>query len=367
MEITAAVVRQKGGPFAQERLQLDSPRADEVLVRIVATGMCHSDLVVVHQQFPLPLPWVLGHEGAGVVLQVGATVSHVKPGDHVVLSFASCGECHNCHDHQPAYCDAWFALNTAGARRDGAATIKAADGSPVNGCFFGQSSFASHSLAHKSNVVKVPKDAPLHMLGPLGCGIQTGAGAVLNVLKPREGSSIAIFGTGAVGLAAQMGATIAGCGTIVAVDLVPSRLELARSLGATHVINAAETNAVEVLLAMGGMDFTVEAVGSPTVVDAAVKSLRPRGTCAVLGVAAPGVTLPVELAHLAGGRTITGITEGSADPQQFIPYLTKQFMTGRLPLDRLIRFYDLQDINQAMHDSESGVTVKPVIRVCAEV
>ena len=287
MEITAAVVRQKGGPFAQERLQLDSPRADEVLVRIVATGMCHSDLVIVHQQYPLPLPWVLGHEGAGVVEQVGAAVSHVKPGDHVVLSFASCGECHNCQDHQPAYCDAWFALNTAGARRDGAATIKAADGSPVNGCFFGQSSFASHSLAHKSNVVKVPKDAPLHMLGPLGCGIQTGAGAVLNVLKPREGSSIAIFGTGAVGLAAQMGAAIAGCGTIVAVDLVPSRLELARSLGATHVINAAETNAVEALLAMGGMDFTVEAVGSPTVVDAAVKSLRPAGRARFLALQRP--------------------------------------------------------------------------------
>ena len=365
MQINAAVVREKGGPFVQETLQLDDPRPDEILVRVVATGMCHSDLVVVHQKFPLPLPWVLGHEGAGVVEKVGSDVTHVRPGDHVVLSFASCGECRNCHEHQPAYCESWFGLNLAGSRRDGTPTITGSGGSPVRGCFFGQSSFATYALAHSSNVVKVPREAPLEMLGPLGCGIQTGAGAVLNVLKPRAGTSIAIFGAGAVGLAALMGAAIAGCGTIVAVDRVPSRLDLAKSLGATHIINSTQTDPVETLQSMEGMDFAIEAVGKSAVVEAAIKSIRPRGVCAVLGVEALGVTVPIELSHLSLGRTIMGITEGGADPQQFIPYLAGQFMTGRLPLDRLIRFYDLNDINQAMHDSESGATIKPVIRMSA--
>lgn len=361
MQIQAAVVRDIGGPFLHETVELDEPRADEVLVRIVAVGMCHSDLAVVHHHYPLPMPWVLGHEGAGVVERVGSEVTHVVPGDHVVLSFASCGACEPCATGHRAYCQSFMPLNIYGRRLDGSATLNSAQGE-VNGCFFHQSSFASHALANRSNVVKVAKEAPLERLGPLGCGIQTGAGAVLNVLKPQAGSSFAVFGAGGVGLAALMGAKIAGCDPIIAVDRVASRLELAKELGATHIIDASQGDAVEQLQALGGMDFVIEATGVPAVVEAAIKSLAPQGTCGVLGVAPLGATAAFDIGFLAG-RTVRGITEGDADPHQFIPYLVERHLAGELPIDKMIRFYDMADINKAMADSESGASVKPILRV----
>jgi len=362
MQIRAAVVRQPGGPFLQESLTLDAPLADEVLVKIVATGLCHSDITGMHFHFPPPPPVVLGHEGAGIVERVGANVTHVAPGDHVVLSFNSCGECANCKAGHVAYCDNFFVRNLNGRRPDGSDTLRAASG-PVGGSFFGQSSFATYALAHKRNTVKVRKDAPLEMLGPLGCGIQTGAGAVLNVLKPQKGSSFALFGCGGVGLAALMGAKIAGCDPIVAVDKVASRLELAKKLGATHVIDASREDPVERLTGMGGMQYVVEAAGIPAVIAQAIKAVRSHGVCAILGVPKPDATLTVNILQTFSGRTVMGIIEGDADPHVFIPYLVDKFIAGELPLDLLVKFYPFEDINKAVADSESGVTVKPILRM----
>lgn len=362
MEVRAAVVRHPGGPFLQESLTLGAPLPDEVLVRIVATGLCHSDITAMHFHFPPPPPVVLGHEGAGIVEAVGADVTHVVPGDHVVLSFNSCGECANCAAGHVAYCDNFFARNLNGRRPDGSETLHASSG-PVGGCFFGQSSFATYALAHKRNTVKVRKDAPLEMLGPLGCGIQTGAGAVLNVLKPERGSSFALFGCGGVGLAALMGARIAGCDPIVAVDRVPSRLELAKSLGATLTIDASKEDPVGRLTGMGGMKYVIEAAGIPSVMAQATQVVRSRGICAILGVAKPDATLTVNILQTFSGRTVMGIIEGDADPHVFIPFLVDKFMEGELPFDRLVKFYPFEQINKAVADSESGVTVKPILRM----
>jgi aryl-alcohol dehydrogenase len=362
MEVRAAVVRDPGGPFLQESLTLEAPRPDEVLVRIVATGLCHSDITAMHFHFPPPPPVVLGHEGAGIVEAVGAEVTHVVPGDHVVLSFNSCGECANCAAGHVAYCDNFFARNLNGRRPDGSETLHASSG-PVGGCFFGQSSFATHALAHKRNTVKVRKDAPLEMLGPLGCGIQTGAGAVLNVLKPERGSSFALFGCGGVGLAALMGARIAGCDPIVAVDRVASRLELAKSLGATLAIDASKEDPVRRLTGMGGMKYVIEAAGIPSVMAQATQVVRSRGICAILGVAKPDATLTMNILQTFSGRTVMGIIEGDADPHVFIPFLVDKYMEGELPFDRLVKFYPFEQINKAVADSESGVTVKPILRM----
>jgi len=360
-QIQAAVVRDIGGPFAIETLQLDDPRDDEVIVRIVATGMCHSDIVVVKQEFPLPLPWVLGHEGAGIVEQVGAGVTHVVPGDPVVLSFDSCGHCPTCTDAHSAYCGDFMRLNFAGVRSDGTPIFGGE--TDVKGGFFYQSSFATFALAHARNVVKVRADAPLDLLGPLGCGVQTGAGAVLNVLRPKPGSSFCLFGAGAVGLSGLMAAKLLGCDPIIAVDKVASRLELARTLGATITIDAGSEDVAARLAELGGVDLAFEASGVPAVAHLAIQSLRTLGTCALVGVYPAARPIAFDLSGLAPGATIRQIVEGDADPQIFIPELVDHFMAGNLPFDRMARFYPLDAINDAMADSSSGATVKPIIRI----
>ena len=209
MKATAAVVWEKERPFSMEEVEVDEPRAGEVLVRIVGVGVCHTDLIVRDQWYPVPLPAVLGHEGSGVVESVGPGVEKVRPGDHVVLSFDHCGHCANCLKGRPSYCTTFFERNFGGQRMDGSTALDK-DGQALHSHFFGQSSFATYALASQNSVVKVPQDAPLESLGPLGCGVQTGAGAVLNSLKPEPGSSIAVFGTGAVGISAIMAAVAAG-------------------------------------------------------------------------------------------------------------------------------------------------------------
>ncbi len=230
-------MRGKGGPFQIETLTVDQPRADEVLVRIVATGMCHTDIVIRDQVYPVPLPIVLGHEGAGIIERVGSAVRKVIPGDHVVLSFMSCGHCTRCAMGQPAYCERGHPLCFGGTREDGSTASRDSRSEPVHDHFFGQSSFGTYALANERTVVKVPKDLPLERLGPLGCGIQTGAGSVMNALKIGTGASFTAFGSGSVGLSAVMAARIVGATTIIAVDVVASRLALAKELGATHTVN----------------------------------------------------------------------------------------------------------------------------------
>lgn len=367
-KITAAVVRGQGAPFAVEEATIAAPRQGEVLIRIVAVGVCHTDIIVRDQYYPVPLPAVLGHEGSGVVEAVGPGVAAVVPGDHVVLSFASCGICGPCLTGHPAHCTDFFALNFGGCRKDGSTATCDAHGAVLHDHFFGQSSFGSFAIAQERNIVKVPKEAPLELLGPLGCGIQTGAGAVLRAMKVPSGASFAAFGSGAVGLSAIMAARVAGATRIIAVDVTPSRLELAKELGATDVVNSRETDAVAAIRAMtgGGADFTLESSGRPQVLRQAIDALGIRGTCGIVGAPKLGTEASFDVNMvMVPGKRIQGIVEGDSVPQIFIPELIALYTQGRFPFDRLVKFYDFADINQAVADSESGATIKPILRMPA--
>ncbi|WP_227698281.1 NAD(P)-dependent alcohol dehydrogenase [Pseudomonas chlororaphis] len=363
---TAAVVRQQGGPFQLEDIRIGAPRHDEVLVRIVAAGMCHTDMVARDQVYPVPQPIVLGHEGSGVVEAVGADVTKVAPGDHVVLTFLSCGQCRACLEGAPASCEQFNPLNFSGQRSDGSHALCDHSGTALNDRFFGQSSFAAYAMANERNVVKVRQDVPLELLGPLGCGIQTGAGAVLNALKVGAGASFAAFGGGAVGLSAILAARAAGATTIFAIDVLPSRLELARELGATHVIDSREQDAVAVIREVtgAGVDFALDSTGIPAVIRSAVAALRPRGRCGIVGASRPGTNLELDANDLMQNcKHIFGIVEGDSVPDVFIPQLIELYRQGHFAFDRLIRFYPFAQINQAAHDSETGLTLKPVILI----
>ena len=363
--VSAAVVREKGGPFIIEKLRLGEPRDDEVLVRIVATGMCHTDMVVRDQIYPVPQPIVLGHEGAGVVEQVGSRVAKVQPGDHVVLSFMSCGHCRLCAQGRPANCVNFNTHNFSGGRADGSGALRD-DRGRVNGHFFGQSSFSTFAIANERNVVKVPKEAPLELLGPLGCGVQTGAGAVMNALKVGPGASFAAFGAGAVGLSAVMAARVVGATTIIAVDVVPSRLALAKEVGATHVVNAKEQDPVAAVKAAtgGGVQFSLETTANAAVVRQAVDALGVRGTCGIVGAAPPGSEVSIDVTEfMQMAKTLYGIIEGDSVPDIFIPQLIDLFLQGRFPFEKLTKIYPFENINEAASDSERGLTVKPIIRI----
>lgn len=365
MKIKAAVARETRAELVLETLDLEEPRADEILVEVVATGVCHTDVVVRDGMLPTPLPVVLGHEGAGIVRSTGSAVTKVKPGDRVVMTFNSCGHCETCKEHQPSYCYEFFPRNFFATRPDGS-TALSKDGERVHGNFFGQSSFASHAICNERNVVKVPEGAPLELLGPLACGIQTGAGAVLNALKVREGKSFAVFGAGSVGLSAVMAAKVAGARTIIAVDLNPDRLQLAMELGATHVINPSAEDATAAILALTGtgVHYALDTTGLPPVIRSAVMALANAGTCGILGASGPEAELQINEMHfMSGGRRLMGIVEGESDPDEFIPHLVELYKKGLFPFDKLITFYEFDEINAAIHASETGSAIKPVLRM----
>ena len=351
--IRAAVLREAGRPLAIEDLVLEGPRDDEVLVRIVACGICHTDIDYCDSGGPGPV--VLGHEGAGVVDAVGKSVKDVKRGDHVVLSYQSCGSCGACRRGRPTACAHFWDLNFGFARRDGSNALVA---NGVSGHFFGQSSFATHALATGRNLVKVPKSLPLELLAPLGCGLQTGAGTVLNALAVKAGESIAVFGTGSVGLAAVMAARIVRADPIIAVDIRPRRLALARVLGATHAVDNRKADvANRIARIAGGCDHIVETTGDPTLHRLGLDLLDPGGRLALMTGGGDQ--------ELSRGRQVLGIIQGDAVPQQFIPRLIGLYRQGRFPFDRLIRFYDFADINRAIADEKRGTTIKAVLRMGA--
>jgi aryl-alcohol dehydrogenase len=363
MKIAAAVVPSRSAPFEIETLDLATPLADEVLVRVVASGMCHTDLHARDGYFPnLPYPVVCGHEGAGIVEQVGAAVADIAPGDPVVISFPWCGECGPCRAERIAYCERGRPLKSSGRRADGSTPLSRND-EPVYSCFFQQSSFASFAVTPAKDAVKIRRDAPIEMLGPLGCGLQTGAGAVLNVMQPAAGQSIAVYGVGGVGLAGLMAARIAGCDPIIAVDRMPSRLVLARELGATHALESrgAETLAEIRRITGGGTNFALETSAVPAVFRLAVDGLRGLGTCILVGSARAGTEVSFEMPWLQGGRTVRGVIQGDSRPRDFIPRLVDLFMAGKMPFDRLITCYEFTDINRAAADATSGTAIKPVL------
>lgn len=372
MDIKAAVVREKGGPFLIEDLQLDTPLEGEVLVKVVACGICHTDLIIRDQFYPTPLPIVLGHEGAGIVEAVGSGVKTVRPGDHVLMSFAYCGSCPSCVEGATSYCWHHMEMNFSGKRYSGSGwttfaplSKRRAHGSPeqINGAFFNQSALATHAIATEENVVVVDKDANLKILAPLGCGFQTGAGAVLNTLRPEIGSSLVVTGAGNVGLAAVMAAKIIKCEPIIVIDVVPERLSLARQLGATHTIDATRENAVEGVkrICPDGVGYSIESTGNPNVLRSAFEVLHPRGVCGLIGGSKIGTEVSLDMTHLLFGRTVRGILQGDSKPKKFLPQLIKLFNEGLFPIDRLVKHYPLGQIEAAIADMKSGRTIKPVL------
>ena len=354
-KIKAAVLRRKGGPLRVESLEMEGPRDDEVLVRIVASGICHTDIGFLDDWDDADGPVVLGHEGAGVVEWVGKDVKGVDTGDHVVLSYQSCGRCDHCKNGHPTQCAHFYEANFGFKRLDGSNALYR---SGVHGHFFGQSSFATHSLATERNLVKVPKDLSLELLAPLGCGMQTGAGTVMNSLHVPAGASIAVFGTGSVGLAAVMAARIVKADPVIAVDINPMRLQLAYELGATHTIDNRHEKVGSRITGItgGGVDFVVENTGDPGMLRLAAEVLNPHGTAALLTGASGSDSLP-------DGKKALEIIQGDAVPQRFIPELIALYQTGRFPFERLVKFYGFGEINQAIDDSRHGRTIKPVLRI----
>jgi aryl-alcohol dehydrogenase len=366
MRIEAAVSHE-GSPFPQiETLDLDEPRAGEVLVRVVASGICHTDLGA-HAGGAAggltPKPIVLGHEGAGIVEAIGAGVTSLKPGDHVVMSGNSCGVCPSCRRNYPSYCHEMMPRNFGGLRPDGS-TALTKDGERIFAQFFGQSSFARYAIAPERTAVKVPGDVPLEILAPMGCGVITGTGAVINSLKVGAGDTIAVFGVGGVGLSAVMAARIVGAAEIIAVDINPARLALAQELGATAVVNPNDGDPAKAIRAITrhGVNYSFNTTPVPEIWSAAIDCLTMRGVAGF--VTAPrGAWSPALFPMLAAGKAMKGILGGDAAPQIFIPMLVDYYRQGRLPLERLIRFYPFEDIAQAFRDTGAGETVKPVLRM----
>lgn len=358
----AAVLTAFRTPFEIADVMIEAPRADEIRVRLVATGICHTDQVMADGALRSGAPVVLGHEGAGVVEAVGAAVTTHAVGDHVVLSFASCGVCDACNEGAPSYCDAFMTRNFACRRTDGSSSICAEH--PIGSHFFGQSSFATHAICSPRNAVVVSQDVPLELLGPLGCGIQTGAGAVINAFRMGAGASLAVFGAGAVGLSAIMAARAVGATTIIAVDRNAARLALATELGATDCVLVGEEDSAGRLrqIAPKGLKFTLDTTGVPAVVRTAIDVLAHRGVCGLVA-GSPGSDSALPLNFLfSGGRTIRGITEGDSVPSSFIPHLIDLYRQGRFPFDRMVEFFAFDEINEAMAKAARGEVVKPVIR-----
>jgi len=365
VRIQAAVLRERDAAFKIEDVELTEPGPGEVLVEIAGTGFCHTDLLPRTGGFMAQPPLILGHEGSGVVTALGPGTSDIAVGTRVVLSFDHCGSCVACREGHPAYCRSFWGLNLVGRPRTGYRVIDVG-GAPIGAHWFGQSSFATHAVVHSRNVVPVPDDVPLEMLGPLACGVLTGAGSILHVLKVSPGTSVAVYGAGAVGLSAVMAAAAAGAERIIAVDRHSSRLELALELGATDVVNVAGVadaggaiRSEVTRISRGGTHTALDTTGVVAVIAAAVASLSPRGTLGLVSAANGDIALPFDA--LAPGKTVTGILEGDAVPRVLIPQLLGLWRRGRLPFDRLIRTYPIGDINQAEADMASGATIKPVL------
>jgi aryl-alcohol dehydrogenase len=364
---TAAIFEKLSAPLRIADVEVDSPGPGEVLVRVVAAGVCHTDAMARDGDMPFPAPGVLGHEGAGIVADVGDGVASVGVGDKVVIGWPWCGSCRNCLEGQPRYCLSLGQLVIAGGRADGSTALRQTDGSPLHSHFFGQSSFATYSICAASALVSVPADAGVEILGPLACGIGTGAGAVLNVLRPHAGSSLVVYGAGAVGLSAVMAARLTGATTIIAVDRLAGRLKLARELGATETIQVtagragADPVAAVQEICGGPADFSLECTGVVSVLRQAADSVGMRGTVALIGGAPAGASFTLDHMSTLWGKRVVGILGGEGRSAALIGALITLHQQGRFPYDRLITTFPLEGVNDALDAAHSGEVVKPVL------
>lgn len=359
-EATAAVLYEPGGSFQLKTVTLDDLRADELLIRVQASGICHTDIAA---QGLLTMPAVLGHEGMGIVEQTGSGVDGIKAGDRVIASYGFCNTCPGCYEGKPFICDKSVPTNFGGTRIDGSHTTKL-DGSEITASFFQQSSFASHSITSVRNVVRVENNMDSQLLAPLGCGIMTGAGAILNTLKVATMDSLVVFGTGTVGLSAIMAARLAGAAPIIAVDINRERLDLALELGATHALDANETELSGRVseICPRGARFSLETSGVDQALDDAIECLGMGGVCGMVTVPHYGEKYPfTPFGVFVKAAALQGIFFGSAVPNKFLPQIIEFYQAGRFPYDQLIRSYDFADINQAFADTQSGEVIKPVL------
>jgi len=366
----AAICRGNQHPFAIEDVVLDDLKPDELRIRIVASGICHTDLAVRDAQLPVPHPIVLGHEGAGIVEEVGSAVSVAKAGDRVVMSFNSCGHCPSCDNDLPTYCYEFNKYNWEGSRPDGSPTMLLG-GEPMNASFFGQSSFATQAIANERNVARVPDSAagiPLERLAPIGCGLMTGAGAVLRSMKVRAGMPIAVFGSGTVGMAAIMAAKIAGADPIIAVDVNDERLALARELGATHSFNAKDDPVARIKeLCPLGIGYALDTTGINKVIEGAFDLLTPKSILGMVGACGPEEIVQFnEITLMSGGRTVMGILGGDSNIEPFLSELIQYHINGQFPFEKMIGYFDFDDIDAAIEASHNGSVVKPVLRISPE-
>ncbi|XUU60527.1 NAD(P)-dependent alcohol dehydrogenase [Erythrobacter sp. HA6-11] len=359
--IQAAVCDGQGAPPRIETLMLDDPAADEVIIKVEAAGICHTDLGISQWS---ETPRVFGHEGAGTVVETGSAVTKFEKGDRVVATFGFCGACPNCEGGRPAYCFDGIALNIEGQRAANRPSLKREDGSEVGGAFFQQSCFATYALATERNLVRIPDGLDMVTAAPLGCGIQTGAGAVFNQIGALPDRPLLVVGAGAVGAAAIMAGKIIGCDPIIAIELNAERRTLARQLGASHVIDGSNEDWVEAVQALthGGVTAALDTAGTQATFEACIAALHSGGTLGVL-------TLPGEfdapISHPGGldfmTKSIVGIIEGDAVPSKFLPLLTAYLASGDMPIDRLIKTYRFEDIAEAFADAASGKVIKPVL------
>lgn len=363
-KIKAAVTHSVGAPYVIEDIEQDEPKAHEIRVKIAACGICHTDEAVRQQFIPTPLPAVLGHEGAGVVESVGPGVTEFKPGDHVGITFGYCGKCKNCLSGHPAGCLSLNRINFGGVQADGTTRLSLLDGVPLS-TFFGQSSFSEYVVCNELSAVKVEdKDIDLGLVAPIGCGIQTGAGAVLNVLRPKFGSTIAIFGCGTVGMSAIMAAKIANCDKIIAVGGNEKSLGLARELGATHTVNRKKEDVVKTIheITDGGCDYAIDTSGNDKMVKMMLASTGYMGIGVILG-ATGDVTFNIQNELMGDFKSLLGVVEGDSNPKLFIPKLLEYYKKGMFPIDKLIKFYPFDKINEALEESNSGKCIKAVVRM----
>ncbi|MGH3589074.1 MAG: NAD(P)-dependent alcohol dehydrogenase [Pseudonocardia sp.] len=365
MQITAALVEELDGPFALTRLELDEPGPGEVLVKLAATGNSHTDGLARHGDLPFPLPGVLGHEGAGTVAAVGPGVTGYGEGDPVVIGWPSCGTCRNCRAGEPRYCLRLATALVGGGRIDGGTALRRPDGRPVSSHFFGQSSFATHSLTTAAALVPVPRDLPLELMGPLACGVSTGAGAIFNTVRPRAGAQLVVFGVGTVGLAAIMAARNSPATRIIAVDRHASRLAFARELGATDSVDATVDDVVGAVhdLCGGPADYALECTGVISVVRQAADAVGMLGTCVLIGGAPAEAEFALDHLSTLWGKRIVGVLGGGGRSHELITGIMGLYAQGRFPFDRLVEYFDFADVQTALDRSYAGEVVKPVLRM----
>lgn len=356
----AAVLLAEGAAPRLTDVAIRPPAGDEALVRIDAVGICHTDLTMAAKWPSAKLPMVFGHEGVGTVVDAGPA-ARAAVDDRVVLTFASCSSCPNCVAGRPAYCARSTTLNLRGDRADASSALRI-DAEPLRGGFFGQSSFATHVLVRPANAVVLDDDIDPTLAAPLACSVQTGVGTVLNALAVGADDSVVVYGAGAVGLSAVMGAVIAGCRDIVAVDPIAERRSLATELGATRVIDPVGDDATALLseLPGGGPTAAVDTTALPAVIAGALTGLQSCGTLALVGLGALTAELPVG-SVMAKGLRVRGVVEGDSVPHLFIPKLVDWWRRGDLPLEKLVTCFAFDDFDAAWAAAAAGTAVKPVL------